>query len=88
ILVPKMHLYRHKDNCQYSFLLNYAKCVGRTHGEKIETLWVAGKELRGSTQEMNEGHQHDTLSDDHATGVFRKNQEGRKYLFCELIVLH
>ncbi|KDQ49351.1 hypothetical protein JAAARDRAFT_143577 [Jaapia argillacea MUCL 33604] len=75
ILVPKMHLYSHKDDCQYAFSLNYAKCVSRTHGEKIESLWAPGKELRGSTQEMNGGHRHDTLHDDHNTGNFRKNQE-------------
>ena len=64
-LVPKLHLQAHKDDCQYRYSLNFTKNVGRTHGEGIETGWVARNEEGGSTKEMNHGHRHNTL-DDHS----------------------
>lgn len=62
-LVPKLHLQAHKDDCQYRYSLNYAKNVGRNHGEGIESGWAARNEEGGSTSEMNGGHRHNTLDD-------------------------
>ena len=61
--MPKKHLDGHKENCKYRFSLNYAKGVGRGHGEGIETSWAEAKQSGGSTRQMNHGHRHDVLID-------------------------
>lgn len=63
LFVPKKHLDGHKENCKYRFSLNYAKGVGRGHGEGIETSWAEAKQSGGSTRQMNHGHRHDVLID-------------------------
>ncbi|KDQ15239.1 hypothetical protein BOTBODRAFT_108942 [Botryobasidium botryosum FD-172 SS1] len=35
-LIPKMHLYAHKDDCHYRYSFNYTKGCGRTDGEAPE----------------------------------------------------
>ena len=59
LFVPKKHLDGHKENCKYRFSLNYAKGVGRGHGEGIETSWAEAKQSGGSTRQMNHGHPHE-----------------------------
>ncbi|KIM89480.1 hypothetical protein PILCRDRAFT_47875, partial [Piloderma croceum F 1598] len=62
-LIPKLHMRGHKNDCQYEFSLNYTKCCGQMGGELIEGSWSEAKQAGGSTQEMNHGHCHDTLTD-------------------------
>jgi hypothetical protein len=63
LLVPKMHLQGHKDDCRYRWSLNWTKWMGRTDGERIEGTWAEAKQAGGMTKEMNAGHRHDTLND-------------------------
>ncbi|KAF7969559.1 hypothetical protein HWV62_26913 [Athelia sp. TMB] len=63
LLVGKMHLRGHKEDCQYRFSLNYTDCCGHTAGEAIEGSWAEAKQAGTSTKEMNPGHRHDTLTD-------------------------
>ncbi len=63
LLVPKMHLQGHKDDCRYRWSLNWTKGMGRTDGERIEGTWAEAKQAGGMTKEMNAGHRHDTLND-------------------------
>ncbi|KAJ6489120.1 hypothetical protein C8R45DRAFT_929812 [Mycena sanguinolenta] len=63
LLVPKMHLQGHKDDCRYRWSLNWTKGMGRTDGERIEGTWAETKQAGGMTKEMNAGHRHDTLND-------------------------
>lgn len=65
MLVPKMHLSGHKDDCKYRFSLSYSDGTGRLHGEGIEPSWGETKQSGGSTQHMNHGHRHDTIIDFH-----------------------
>ncbi|KAJ3539948.1 hypothetical protein NMY22_g4499 [Coprinellus aureogranulatus] len=65
MLVPKMHLDGHKEDCRYRYSLNYFDGAGRTHGEGIEPSWAESKQSGGSTQHMNHGHRHDTIIDLH-----------------------
>ncbi|KAJ2912805.1 hypothetical protein MD484_g7609, partial [Candolleomyces efflorescens] len=65
MLVPKMHLDGHKEDCRYRFSLNYSEGAGRVHGEGIETSWAESKQSGGSTRQMNHGHRHDTINDFH-----------------------
>ena len=73
-LIPKLHQRGHKDDCQYKFSLNYTQCCGRTGGELIEGSWSEAKQAGGSTQEMNHGHRHDTLTDLQNDWNWIKNQ--------------
>ena len=63
LLVGKMHLRGHKDDCQYRFSLNYTDCCARTAGEALEGSWAEAKQAGASTKEMNPGHRHDTITD-------------------------
>ncbi|KAJ7479061.1 hypothetical protein FB451DRAFT_1031983 [Mycena latifolia] len=63
LLVPKMHLQGHKDDCRYHWSLNWTKWMDRTDGERIEGNWAEAKQAGGMTKEMNAGHRHDTLND-------------------------
>ena len=72
LLVGKLHLRGHKEDCQYRFSLNYSDCCARTAGEAIEGSWRESKQAGASTQEMNPGHRHDTLTDFHNDWNFKK----------------
>ncbi|KAK7027953.1 hypothetical protein VNI00_015036 [Paramarasmius palmivorus] len=64
-LIPKMHLYGHVEPCKYKYSLNFYPSSGRTHGEGIETSWSESKQAGGSTRQMNHGHRHDKIIDNH-----------------------
>ncbi|KAF9501454.1 hypothetical protein BDN71DRAFT_1347342, partial [Pleurotus eryngii] len=40
-LVPKFHLYAHRDNCQINYSFNLTPNVGRTDGKSPERGWAA-----------------------------------------------
>ncbi|KAF4572398.1 hypothetical protein EYR36_006900 [Pleurotus pulmonarius] len=63
LLIPKLHLHGHIDECFYLFALGYTPGTGRTDGERIEGGWAEEKQAGGSTKEMNPGHRHDVLND-------------------------
>ncbi|KDQ06097.1 hypothetical protein BOTBODRAFT_98508, partial [Botryobasidium botryosum FD-172 SS1] len=71
-LIPKMHLYAHKDNCHYRYSFNYTEGCGRTDGEAPERSWAALNELATSTREMNSAHCHEVLEDRVNNINFRK----------------
>lgn len=61
--VPKFHLGGHQPSCADQFSLNYAKGVGRLHGEHVETVWSDLNPLKYSTREMAPGTRIEVLSD-------------------------
>ena len=61
--VPKMHIQRHKEDCQYCYSLNYMKHVSHTAGELIETAWAKANNIGPSMYEMLPGHHYDVLND-------------------------
>ncbi|KAL0564360.1 hypothetical protein V5O48_017686, partial [Marasmius crinis-equi] len=65
LLVPKMHLYGHKEDCRFKFALNFLAGAARIHGEGIEPSWAETKQSGGSTRQMNHGHRHDKINDYH-----------------------
>ena len=62
-LVPKFHLPGHATPCQTDFSFNFAKGVGRTHGETIEQEWSHINLAALSTREMGPGSRHLALDD-------------------------
>ena len=62
-LVPKFHLPGHGASCQTEYSFNFAKHVGRTHGETIEQEWAHINLAALSTREMGPGSRHLTLDD-------------------------
>ena len=62
-LVPKFHLPAHSESCQTGYSFNYAKGVGRTHGETVEQGWANINLAALSTREMGPGARHLTLDD-------------------------
>ena len=62
-LVPKFHLPGHGTPCQTDYSFNFAKGVGRTHGETIEQEWAHINLAALSTREMGSGARHLTLDD-------------------------
>ncbi|KDQ05612.1 hypothetical protein BOTBODRAFT_78386, partial [Botryobasidium botryosum FD-172 SS1] len=71
-LIPKMHLYAHKEDCQFRFSFNYTDGCGRTDGEAPERGWAELNEHSASTREMNGGHRHEVLDDKVSDINFRK----------------
>lgn len=78
LLVPKMHLFGHIDDCRYKFSLNFFPSAARLYGEGIEGSWSESKQSGGSTRQMNHGHRHDKLNDYHNFWNWKKVQETRK----------
>lgn len=62
-LIPKFHLPGHRTSCQMVYSFNYAKGVGRTHGETIEQGWSNSNVAALSTREMGPGARHLALDD-------------------------
>ncbi|KDQ05826.1 hypothetical protein BOTBODRAFT_89698, partial [Botryobasidium botryosum FD-172 SS1] len=62
-LIPKMHLYAHKEDCQFKFSFNYTDGCGRTDGEAPERGWAEINEFSTATREMNGAHRHEVLDD-------------------------
>jgi len=84
-LVPKMHLYGHKEDCQYLYSFNFTPGVGRTEGETPERGWAIVNLHAGSTFEMNGGHRHDSLNTELTDMNFKKMINlGKCILSCRL----
>lgn len=62
-LIPKFHLPGHGASCQTKYSFNYAKGVGRTHGETVEHGWANMNLAALSTREMGPGARHLFLDD-------------------------
>ena len=62
-LIPKFHLPAHGASCQTVYSFNYAKGVGRTHGETVEHGWANTNLTALSTREMGPGARHLALDD-------------------------
>ena len=62
-LIPKFHLPGHGSSCQTDYSFNFAKGVGRTHGETVEQEWAHINLAALSTREMGPGARHLTLDD-------------------------
>lgn len=62
-LIPKFHLPAHGASCQTVYSFNYAKGVGRTHGETVEHGWANTNLTALSTREMGAGARHLVLDD-------------------------
>lgn len=71
-LIPKLHIYGHKELCQILHSFNYTSGVGRTDGEAIERVWALDNNNIVSTREMDSGHRHDILNDQHSALNFDK----------------
>lgn len=84
-LIPKMHLYAHKESCQFQYSFNYTEGCGRTDGEAPERGWAALNLFATSTREMNGAHRHEVLEDRISDINFRKTAEMRG---CRLTLPH
>ncbi|KAI1782629.1 hypothetical protein LXA43DRAFT_905177 [Ganoderma leucocontextum] len=62
MLLPRMHMYAHKDLCQAIYSLAYAAGFGLTHGEGVETPWAELNISGLSTREMSGGGREDALN--------------------------
>jgi hypothetical protein len=62
-LVPKFHLPGRGAPCQTEYSFNFAKGVGRTHGETVEQEWAHINLAALSTREMGPGARHLALDD-------------------------
>ncbi|EJD37043.1 hypothetical protein AURDEDRAFT_73638, partial [Auricularia subglabra TFB-10046 SS5] len=61
VLVPKMHLQGHKEECRFLYSLNYTPHCGRTDGEHVERPWIDSNETSKITRDQNPGHRKDTF---------------------------
>ena len=62
-LIPKFHLPGHGSSCQTDYSFNYAKGVGRTHGETVEQGWSNMNLAALSTREMGPAARRLALDD-------------------------
>ncbi len=63
ILLPKLHMYAHKDLCQVIYSLVFSSGFGLSHGEGVETPWAEFNIAGLPTREMTAGARHDALTD-------------------------
>ncbi|KAI1788508.1 hypothetical protein LXA43DRAFT_974763 [Ganoderma leucocontextum] len=61
-LLPRMHMYAHKDLCQAVYSLAYSAGFGLTHGEGVETPWAEFNIAGLPTREMTAGGREDALN--------------------------
>ncbi|PIL27223.1 hypothetical protein GSI_10367 [Ganoderma sinense ZZ0214-1] len=62
MLLPRIHMYAHKDLCQAVYSLAYAAGFGLTHGEGVETPWAELNISSLATREMSGGGCEDALN--------------------------
>ncbi|EJD37576.1 hypothetical protein AURDEDRAFT_18290, partial [Auricularia subglabra TFB-10046 SS5] len=78
VLVPKLHLQGHKEDCRYRFSLNYTPYCGRTDGEGVERPWAHSNDTAKITRDQNPGHRIDTYNDTNGDWNYRKVMDMRK----------
>lgn len=61
VLINKLHLQGHKDDCRFEFAPHYTQGCGRTDGEAIERNWADCNDIAKNTLDQNPGHRIDTL---------------------------
>lgn len=61
-LLPRMHMYAHKDLCQAVYSLAYSEGFGLTHREGVETPWAEFNFAGLFTREMSGGGCEDALN--------------------------
>jgi hypothetical protein len=61
VVIPKLHVYSHKLECQTDYSLNYLPGAGRTDGEGIERTHSNTGPVCASTKQMGPGSRHDSL---------------------------
>ncbi|KAF8059497.1 hypothetical protein FPV67DRAFT_1518038 [Lyophyllum atratum] len=83
-LIPLVHVQNHEDGCIYLYACSYNKHAGHQHGETCEVYWVESNQLGGQVRQMNNGHRHDTLIDNHSDWNWRKTASMADTLFMEL----
>ena len=59
--IPKLHIYGHREKCQYKFLFNYQKWSGCTDRENPKWFWSHINLASLSTREMTLGARFNTL---------------------------
>jgi len=59
--IPKMHINNHVVACKALYSFNHLPYSGETWGKNIKGGWAEQNQTAGSTKEMYEGHQHNTL---------------------------
>ncbi|KAI0038301.1 hypothetical protein FA95DRAFT_1505875 [Auriscalpium vulgare] len=62
-MVPKFHIFAHKEECQDDFSSHKEQGAGQTDGESVERGWSVVNGAAPSTKEMGPGGRHDTLDD-------------------------
>jgi Kyakuja-Dileera-Zisupton transposase len=62
-VIPKLHIYGHKLQCQLDYSFHYHPGVGNTDGEGIERSHSFIGPMGTTTREMGPGSRHDTLDD-------------------------
>ena len=84
-LVPKFHLYAHRNDCQINYSFNLTPNVGRTDGESPERGWAAMNPVASSTKEMGPGSRRDTLDDHFGDYNWRKVISFRTYCYFTIL---
>lgn len=84
--VPAVHIYNHKEDCEYLFGTAYMEHVGHFHGETAEHYWPSANKVGAHVQHMNNGHRQDTLNDHHGDWNWKKVQKMSKHSSCLLSV--
>ncbi|KZV97162.1 hypothetical protein EXIGLDRAFT_670364 [Exidia glandulosa HHB12029] len=72
MLINKLHLQGHREDCRYRFSPQYTCSCGRTDGEGVERPWPHSNETAKITQDMNPGHRKDTFDDTNTDWNYRK----------------
>ncbi|KAI0038809.1 hypothetical protein FA95DRAFT_1505012 [Auriscalpium vulgare] len=62
-MVPKFHIFAHKEECQDEYSPHKEYGAGQTDGEGVERGWSDVNGAAPSTKEMGPGGRHDTLDD-------------------------
>lgn len=72
--IPKKHIVGHLEECQIRWSCNHLPGFGRVYGEGIEAIWAEDNQQSSSLREMNAGHRHEVIEDNHMDWNIRKNQ--------------
>ncbi|KZV80591.1 hypothetical protein EXIGLDRAFT_629897 [Exidia glandulosa HHB12029] len=72
VVINKLHLQGHKEDCHIVKAPQLTKGCGRTDGEGVERPWPHSNETAKITQDQNPGHRKDTFDDTNADWNYRK----------------
>ncbi|KAK1224256.1 hypothetical protein PQX77_012834, partial [Marasmius sp. AFHP31] len=84
-VIPACHCRNHVEGCDYLYSSAFKPCTAHFHAETAEYYWPNLNAIAASCQQMNPGHRHDAIIQNHGDWNWRKLVGIASLLLRELV---